>query len=896
MSAEPIAVRLRALTRASLDQAWATFADTDRFNRLAGLDFRFEFDFTQAGRAQGTGQYRHLGMQLTWREVPVVFEAPRHFAIERLYDSGPIVRALTEMRLTERSEGTQVEMDTLLWPRQPLLRAAVAVDAELTLKPKMTKAFQTLVRALQAGAETPDLAPPALSRAAEAQLVAALPSLHDAEVEAQLAAFLRAAPLVEQARLRPLQLAKRWRLPERQVTAGLLRAARAGLLQVQWEMLCPSCKMPTANPEKLELAKVSAHCPVCDVRYDASFADSIGLSLKPTPAIRSHFSEVRCLSSPARMPHLLGQCQVAPRQEHAWTLDLLPGTYRLRGWPQLEPLVVVVRSEATRHEQSVQAGPLAMSPPIVRLASGRVTLQVRSKLDVPLTLVLERPGVEPATLTVGRLLEWPEVADLLPGGSLDSGMQLLPAVAWCTAVRVERGGQVAEQAAGDAVRALGPRALQVSTGWVLATWPSEHEAVAAVTKLQGTPWLAGALGHGPLLEMFSPDGESGGRRVASGAVLHELTALAQQAEPGQWLALQPAAWPTPLTSLVRTQNTNGTTELRSVTPAAPLPPPFNSQRPLSTGDVLDGRFVIGEQIGQGGFGVVHLAHDRLRNGEVVIKLLRGELAGDPVQVQRFFDEGRLAARLVHPHVVEVHEWGLAEDGRLFVAMERLNGRELGEILTKTRTLDPVRALRLSREALAGLAEAHRQGLVHRDIKPANLFVVGEGTPSESCKVIDFGIALDLTGQVGSPEQAGQVIGTPMYMAPEQVRGEPLDGRCDIYAMGIVLYQTLTGGLPFVGDTVMALLVARLVQAPRPLGETCGQPLPHGVAALVERALALDPKERPASAAIMASELERLLAGAGNPARWKQTWQDHAASAATAELPYAPTALDSRRGG
>ncbi|MBI5609929.1 MAG: SRPBCC family protein, partial [Deltaproteobacteria bacterium] len=632
MSAPPIAVRLKAVSRASLEQAWSTFADSDRFNRLAGLDFRFEYDFTQAGRAQGTGQYRHLGMQLTWREVPVVFEAPRHFAIERLYDNGPIDRAVTELRLTEVADGTQIEMDTLLWSRQPLLRAAVAVDAELTLKPKMTKAFQTLVRALHTGGETPDLAPPTLSRAAEAQLKAALPNVRDAEVEAQLGAFLRAAPLVEQARLRPVQLAKRWRLPERQVTAGLLRAAQAGLLQVQWEMLCPSCKMPTANPEKLDLAKVSAHCTVCDVRYDASFADSIGLSLKPAAAIRSDLGQMRCLSSPARMPHLLGQCQVAPRQEHSWTLDLLPGTYRLRGWPQLEPLVVVVRSEATRREQSVQAGPQAMSPPIVRLASGRVTLQVRSKLDVPLTLVLERPGVEPATLTVGRLLEWPEVAQLLPAGSLDTGVQLQPLVSWATAVRVERGGPVAEQAAGDAVRALGPRALQVSTGWVLATWPGADQAAAAVAKLQGTPWLAGAIGCGAVLEMFSDGGENGGRRVASGAVLHELTALAQQAEPGQWLALQAAAWPEPLAKLIRAQTSNGTITLRPATPATPLPPPGSPQRPLSTGDVLDGRFVIGEPIGQGGFGVVYLAQDRLRGGEVVVKLLRSELASDPVQV------------------------------------------------------------------------------------------------------------------------------------------------------------------------------------------------------------------------------------------------------------------------
>ncbi len=892
MSDTPVLVTLRAITPATLAQTWATFADTDRFNRLAGLDFRFEFDFSEPGRAKATGQFQHLGLQVAWRELPVVFEAPHHFIIERIYDNGPIYRAITELQLSTVPTGTLVEQKTQLFAR-PLLRTAVQLDAALTLKPKMNKAFQTLLQALKVGGDTPDLAPPPLTRQAEALLRAALPKLEDPEIGAHLGTFLRTAPLTEQGRLRPLHLAKRWRLPEQRVAAGLLRAARAGLLQVQWEVLCPSCKMPTANPEKLNLAMNSAHCPVCDVRYDANFADSVGLSLKPVVAIRSEFEVMRCMSSPARMPHLLSQCQVAARSEHDWTLDLLPGTYRVRGWPQLEPLVLVVRSEASRREQSVQAGPLALSPPTLRLASGRVTLHVRSKLEGPLTLVLERPTAEPATLTVGRLLEWPEVAQLLPTGALSDGVQLQPFLGWATALRVERGGKLAEQAAGAAVRALGPRALQVSTGWVLATWPSATQAAQVVEKLQGTPWLTGAIGHGPLLEMQSDDGRGGVVRVASGAVLHELTALAQQAEPGQWLALHPAGWPQGLVGLQPLPAQGEQVELAPSQPSAPLPPPASQQKPLTTGDVLDGRFVIGPQIGQGGFGVVHAAHDRATGSEVVVKLLRGELASDPIQVQRFFDEGRLAARLVHPHVVRVHEWGLAEDGRLFVAMERLSGRELGEILKDSKTIDPVRALRLASEALQGLAEAHRQGLVHRDIKPANLFVVGEGTPSEACKVIDFGIALDLTGQVISAEQAGTVVGTPMYMAPEQVRGLPLDGRCDLYAMGIVLYQALAGGLPFVGDTMLALLMARLVQVPRPLGEACAQPLPAGLSALIERALALDPQERPGSATIMAGELELLRTTAGSPALWHQSWLDHGAPSTVHGIENAQTLIDPR---
>lgn len=571
------------------------------------------------------------------------------------------------------------------------------------------------------------------------------------------------------------------------------------------------------------------------------------------------------------MPHIVGQTVLGARGEVDWTLDLLPGIYHLRGWPQLDQITLVVRQGLPRRRQVILAGPKALSPPAVRLGAGRVTLTVRSKLDELLTLVVERPWVEPGTLTVGRLLEWPELAALLPRNSLQAGLAISPFVGFVLAVQVVRGGGMAQQRVGEVVAAAGARALQVSTGWVLATLPDAPALSRAVGPLVGAPWLSAAVGYGAVVELASE-----AQRIASGALLQDLVSLAQGAEPGQVLATRPEAWPAQLDGGRWVTAPDGNSELALDGPRGPLALPTLPNQPLGTGDLVDGRFALGDQLGKGGFGVVFAAEDQLTKQQVVVKLLRSELADDPSQVQRFFDEGRLSSRLRHPCVVDVLEWGLSDDGRLFMAMERLQGRELADLLSELGTLDPARSAQLCAQALSGLAEAHRQGLVHRDIKPANLFVVDEGTPEERCKVIDFGIALDLTGQVRSSEQAGTVMGTPLYMSPEQVRGEVLDGRCDLYAIGIVLFQALTGGLPFVGDTALSVLVARLTEPPRRLEALCSQPIPTGLGDLVARALTVDRSARPATAEDMARELQAIVQSAGDSHRWRETWQAHRA--------------------
>ncbi len=875
---EPIQFEWQLRSKAPLDQVWAAFSDTERINRIAGLHMQFAFVPRDDGKSQPTGALRHLGMRVTWTEKPVVFTALKHYLIERIYDAGPISRSQNELTLSALPDGgTAIAYQMRLTPKSRLFWLAVKLDAEMTVRPQLDKAFAATLAALDHNAQMPEAKVVALTAAAEQLLQAGLAQVQPPDVAQRLGQFLRTAPMAEQARIKPLLLAKRWQLPQKAVVAGLLQAARAGLLVPRWDVICPSCRMPAATTPTLDLQRGKSHCGACEVRYDASIADAVALTLRPAPQLRSQPERIDCLSSPSRMPHIVAQLVIPPHQEVAWTLDLLSGSYHLRGWPNLDQIALQVRGDVTRRESTVLAGPKALTPPTLRLGAGRVTLLVRSKLDEELRLVCERAWVEPHTLTVGRILEWPDVAALLPTDALEPGLKIAPYTGPAIAIQVSRGGEAALEAVGEVVRAAGARALQVSTGWVLATLPDWRAVRQVATHLQGALWQTAAVGLGTVVELTS-----GATCMASGALLQDLVALAQDTEAGQWRlhdsdrlaeAVRRVGMATPEVS----GSPHRALELED-RQGKPMAMPTRNVTAVASGDLIDGRFELGEALGQGGFGVVFAAHDKVAGTEVVVKLLRPELAEDGVQVQRFFDEGRLASRLKGVNTARVHEWGMADDGRLFLAMERLIGRELTAVLQETGSIDPVRALKLCQGALAGLAEAHQQGLVHRDIKPANLFVVCEGTADETLKVIDFGIAVDLTGKVKPAEQAGAISGTPVYMSPEQVRGLPIDGRTDLYALAIVLYECLSGALPFTGNTSMALLLARLTSGPTPLVRSCKQPLPQGVPELVDTTLSSNAADRPPDAKTMQDAIGQIVAQSGDPLRWTRSWRAHKSEA------------------
>jgi beta-lactam-binding protein with PASTA domain/predicted Ser/Thr protein kinase len=269
--------------------------------------------------------------------------------------------------------------------------------------------------------------------------------------------------------------------------------------------------------------------------------------------------------------------------------------------------------------------------------------------------------------------------------------------------------------------------------------------------------------------------------------------------------------------------------------------------------VFDGRYRVVRKLGTGGMANVYLAEDQELGRRVAIKMLDDRHAQDEQFVERFRREAKNAAGLSHPNIVSIYDRGEAE-GTYYIAMEYLEGRTLKElILSRGPTPIPV-AIDYTRQILAGLAFAHRKGIVHRDIKPHNV-VVG---PDGRLKVTDFGIARSGTSQM---TEAGSIIGTAQYLSPEQARGAPVDQRSDIYSVGIVLYEMLTGTVPFTGETPLEIAMKHLSATPEP--PSVKRPdVPRALDLVVLRALAKDPEDRYETAAEMEADLARVARGAG----------------------------------
>ena len=269
------------------------------------------------------------------------------------------------------------------------------------------------------------------------------------------------------------------------------------------------------------------------------------------------------------------------------------------------------------------------------------------------------------------------------------------------------------------------------------------------------------------------------------------------------------------------------------------------------GRVFDRRYVIKRKLGSGGMADVYLAEDTELGRNVALKLLNERHAADEQFVERFRREAQSAAGLNHPNIVSIFDRGYAE-GTYYIAMEYLEGRTLKELLVRNGPTPIPVSIEYARQILGALAFAHRNGIIHRDIKPHNIVVGSDGR----LKVTDFGIARSGASQM---TEAGSIVGTAQYLSPEQARGAAVDPRSDLYSLGIVLYEMLTGHVPFTGDTPVEIAMKHLSLAPEPPSALRPE-VPHNLDALVMRALAKDPDQRYGSAEEMDAELGRVARG------------------------------------
>jgi eukaryotic-like serine/threonine-protein kinase len=269
---------------------------------------------------------------------------------------------------------------------------------------------------------------------------------------------------------------------------------------------------------------------------------------------------------------------------------------------------------------------------------------------------------------------------------------------------------------------------------------------------------------------------------------------------------------------------------------------------LSPEVLAGGRYTVERTLGGGGMAVVYLAQDGELDRPVAIKILAGHVLGDKEFRARFVREARMAARLSHPNVVSIYDTG-EEEGRPFIVMEYVEGETLADVVARRGRVPPADVVDLALQVCAGLEHAHRAGLVHRDVKPQNLLVRGlDGV----VKVADFGIArsAEATTQL---TQVGTVLGTAAYLAPEQATGEEVSAKTDLYSLGAVLYELLTGRAPYRFESLVALAFKQREQAVDPVREHAPE-VPEPLEDVVMRCLARNPAYRPESAGALAREL------------------------------------------
>lgn len=286
------------------------------------------------------------------------------------------------------------------------------------------------------------------------------------------------------------------------------------------------------------------------------------------------------------------------------------------------------------------------------------------------------------------------------------------------------------------------------------------------------------------------------------------------------------------------------------------------------GEVIAERYELVRLLGTGGMGAVYGARQVAMDRAVAIKIIHGHLTGNEEYVRRFQREMQAAARVRHENSIHVYDYGQTEQGELYLVMELIEGRTLADVLRDAGSLPEDRTIHVIRQIARALGAIHHEGVIHRDLKPGNVMLTDRYGESDIVKVMDYGIArlvaTDEHEAMSALTETGAIIGTPLYMSPEQILGQPVDGRSDLYALGVILYQCVAGGVPFFDETPTRILLMHANEAPEPLSKRLGRRVGQEIEALALDLLAKSPRSRPQTAADV---IERLDAAAsGKPSR------------------------------
>ncbi|MFL5582612.1 MAG: serine/threonine protein kinase, partial [Gemmatimonadaceae bacterium] len=283
------------------------------------------------------------------------------------------------------------------------------------------------------------------------------------------------------------------------------------------------------------------------------------------------------------------------------------------------------------------------------------------------------------------------------------------------------------------------------------------------------------------------------------------------------------------------------------------------------GTIVADRYHVIKKLGEGGMGMVYLAEHVRMGRKSALKVMSPQMMSDPDAISRFNREAANACQINHPHIAAVYDFGETPDGVIFLAMEFVDGESLSALIQRHHALPAHRAAEITRQVGDALTAAHELGIVHRDLKPDNIMITRSRDGADVVKVVDFGIAkASRGGDNQKVTRTGWIVGTPEYMSPEQLAGDPVDARSDIYSLGLVAFNTFTGQLPFPAKTSKEAMIARLTERPRTLAEMKGDtPWPAELQAVMDRALARDAEDRYFSAREFGRDVVAALAALPN---------------------------------
>lgn len=527
MPAKPVRIAWELEAKASIERTWALFSDTDRYNRAVGFGFSFKDTPQDDGSVERTGTASVMGMRFVWDELPFEYRENEWYKIRRCFRSGPAKDVTVTLRLAPRGTHTAIRYAIEVVPRTLFTRPLVQMDLNSKTKPKIQRVLDLMLARLANADVSLDPEPPTLSAEGEAFLTSQAATMTHREVGQHLSAFIRTGPLPAQNQIHARAFARLWRLTEDETVRGLLEATRVGLVDMQWDLLCPMCRGAKLRTKTLPLNPPEAHCASCNIRYDGGFADAIGISFRTTRRLRTFEVTPACIGSPALQPQVIAQDNIDPGEHATFVINLPAGLYRVRTIPARYTASILVEDGGQTTDCRFTVGHNAMTPERTVMKAGLCHLLLQNDSPHRIAMCLDKRHLPEHVMTAGQLLERYAHTGELPEWLFEPSQRLTTRHCCIVAVQVADWAPSVLDALKRWSSAAPTQRLKQDGSTVVVVFDDVDAALTALKPMLGHADMAVGLGTGEVIEASSE-----AFTTQFGAIVQDVLMAASACRPG----------------------------------------------------------------------------------------------------------------------------------------------------------------------------------------------------------------------------------------------------------------------------------------------------------------------------------------------------------------------------